>query len=383
MEQQVEARNGRNATRSAAAMAAWAHRPGDQVFDSVQELVDHTRELKDRSYVQEAAVEHLGIKAMGDSMRPGVDGMLLVHGRGNGNVLQAQLNNHAFNQYCQQIGARAGEYRKLPAAIAQIPLMWLTQNADRKDVKMLVRRSDNGGLDSCEAINSPNYGRIWNHELAEAVNKHIDPDVWTIPKVSHFHTKVGFISTNDKKAFVFLANESNPITLKGMDKPLYRGFYAWNSEVGDGTAGVADFCFNSACANRVMIGLTGFKELVIRHTSGAPDRWVRDAVPALNQYVNTSTDKITGLLEASREKKVAKDDKGALKWLQEHGFTKALAKGALESAREEERGADPNSSPLSVYNIVQGITAEARSKENNDERVAIELMAGKLFKAVG
>lgn len=385
MEQQVEARNGRNARRSEAAMAAWAHRPGDQVFDSVTELVEHTRELRDRSYLREAAVEHLGIKAMGDSMTPGQDGMLLAHGGGNGEgVMLAQLNNHSFNQYCQQIGARAGEYRKLPAAIAQIPLMWLTQNADRKDVKMMVTRSKTeDGLDTVRAINSPNYGRIWNHELAEAVNKHIDPEVWTIPEVSHFHTTVGFISTNDKKVFIFLANESNPITLKGMEKPLYRGFYAWNSEVGDGTAGIADFCYNSACANRAMIGLTEFKELVIRHTSGAPDRWVRDAVPALNQYVNTSTDKITALLEASRTKKIAKDDKGAFKWLQEHGFTKQLAKGALESAREEERGADPRSSPFSVYNIVQGLTAEARAKENNDERVAIELMAGKLFKAVG
>lgn len=382
MEQQVEARNGRNAERSASAMAAWAHRPGDQVFDSVKELVEHTRELKDRSYTREAAVEHLGISAMGDSMRPGMDNMLLTHGKGNGDTMNAQLNSHSFNQFCQNIGARAGEYRKLPAAIAQIPLTWLTQNSDRKDVKMLVTRGE-GGLDSCRAINSPNYGRIWNHEMAEAVEKHIDPDMWSIPQVSHFHTKVGFISTNDKKVFIFLANESNPITLKGMDKPLYRGFYGWNSEVGDGTAGIADFCFNSACANRVMIGLTEFKELVIRHTSGAPDRWVQDAVPALNKYVNTSTEKITALLESSRTKKVAKDDNGALKWLQEHGFTKALSKGALESAREEERGADVNSSPLSVYNIVQGLTAEARAKENNDERVAIELMAGKLFKAVG
>ena len=289
MEQTVEARNGQ---RSSAAMAAWAHRPGDNVFDSVQQLVEHTRELKDRSYAREAAVEHLGIKALGDSMRPGMDSMVVVHGKGDTDVMQAQLNNHSFNQFCQNVGARAGEYRKLPATIAQIPLLWLTQNADRKDVKMLISRSQNGGLDFCRAINSPSYGRIWNHELAEAVAKHVDPDVWTIPEASHIHTKAGFISTNDKKAFIFLANEVNPITLKGMDKPLYRGFYAWNSEVGDGTAGCADFCYNSACANRVMIGLTEFKELVIRHTSGAPDRWIQDAVPALSQYVNARTTRV-------------------------------------------------------------------------------------------
>jgi hypothetical protein len=367
----------RDTTRGAAAMAAWARR--------LQELVEHTRELKGRSEVKEAAVEHLGIKATGDSMRPGLDGMLLVHVKG-GVPTTATLNNHSFNQFCQSIGARAGEYRKLPAAIAQIPLMWLTQNADRKDVKMLLTRSekfpDEIGL-TCRAINSSSYGRIWNHELAEAVAKYVDPDVWAIPDASHFHTKTGFISADDRKAFVFLANESNPITLKGIDKPLYRGFYAWNSEVGDGTAGCAHFCYNSVCANRVMVGLKEFNELTIRHTSGAPDRWMQDAVPALDAYVNSGTENIKGLLESSRAKKVAEDDKGALKWLQERGFTKALARAGLESAREGERGADVNSSPFSVYNIVQGLTAEARAKDNNDERVAIELAAGRLFKAVG
>jgi len=379
MVQQVEARSG----RSDAAMAAWAHRPGDHVFDSVEKLVEHTRELKDKSFTEEAAVEHLQIRATGDAMRVGADEMVVVHDRAEGDgTTVGLLNNHSFNQYCQNIGARAGEYRKLPAAIAQMPLMWLTQNADRKDVKMLLTRGDND-IVQCRAINSPNYGRIWNHELAEAVLKYVDPDIWTVPDVSHFHTPMGFISTNDKKVFIFLANEKNPITLKGIDKPLFRGVYAWNSEVGDGTAGCADFCYNSACANRVMVGLTEFKELVIRHTAGAPDRWVKEAVPAFDKYVNTSTQKIAGLLEASRKKKVAKTEKGALQWMQEHGFTKALSKAALESAREEERGADPSSSPLSIYNVVQGLSAEARAKENNDERVAIELLAGKLFKAVG
>jgi predicted GNAT family acetyltransferase len=130
------------------------------------------------------------------------------------------------------------------------------------------------------------------------------------------------------------------------------------------------------------MNLTGFQELNIRHTSGAPDRWVRDAIPSLNEYVNKSTDEVRALLQASREKKVAKDEKGALQWLQERGFTKALAKSALVSAREEERGADPNASPFCVWNLVQGITSEARELVNNDDRADLEMRAGRLMKAV-
>lgn len=372
----MEAASEVRGSRSSAAMAAWAHRPGDITFDSVDQLVTHTEELKDRSFVMEAAVEHLAVQSGGDSLNRGADEMYLIK-----DGKPALFNNHSFNQFCQNIGARAGEYRKLPSAIAQIPLTWMSQNCDRKDVKILATRDEDDKI-LCRSINSPTYGRIWNHELAKAVKDHIDPDVWTLPEVSHFHTNVGFISTNDRKAFIFLVNEKNPIQLKGMEKPMYRGFYAWNSEVGDGTAGYADFLFNSVCANRAMIGVSDFQELIIRHTAGAPDRWLKEAVPTLNEYVNSSTEKVAGLLEASRNKSVAKDEKGALQWLQERGFTKALAKSTIESAREEERGADPSASPYCVFNLIQGATAEARAKANNDERVAIELMAGKMMKAV-
>ena len=370
--------------RSSAAMAAWAHRPGDQVFDDVgiEGLVEHTNKIKEGSFVREAAVEHLGIHAIGDSMIPGADPMVISHERSRHGPVVAKLNNHSFNQFCSAIGARAGEYRKLPTAIAQIPLAWLTQNSLRKDVKMLVYKKPGEDSLECRAINSPSYGRIWNNELALAVKDHVDSTQWAVPKATAFHTKTGFITTNDRKTFIFLVNESNPIELPGSKAPMYRGFYAWNSEVGDGTCGIAEFLYNMACANRAIMNLTGFSELNIRHTSGAPDRWVRDAVPALNEYVNKGTSEVVALLESSKRKKVAKDEKGALNWLQERGFTKALAKSTLESAREEGRGADPDVSPYSVFNIIQGLTAEAKEKANNDERVDIESRAGRLMKAV-
>jgi hypothetical protein len=362
--------------RSNAAMAAWARRPSDLVFDAVEPLVKYTEQLRGNSFVKEAAVEHLGLRSSGDSLSLGADDMFVMK---DGQA--AKLNNHSFNQFCQSIGARAGEWRKYPAALAQVPLTWKAQTADKKDVKMLIRKSENGHP-TCAAINSPTYGRIWNHELALAVKEHVNPDIWTVPSDIAFHEHKGFITANDRKVFVFLVNETNPITLPGLDKPLFRGFYAWNSEVGDGTCGLAEFLLNGACANRSLMNLTDFTELKIRHTVGAPDRWVRDAVPSLTEYVNASTDKIAGLIQASREKVVARSEKKASEWLQERGFTKAMAMAGIESAREEERGADPSSSPYSVWNLIQGLTAEARNKENNDDRVLLEQQAGKLMKAV-
>lgn len=366
-------------SQGSAAMAAWAKRPGDEEFENVQDLLNFTKRLRNRSHVKDSAVEALSIVTHGDSMRPASDAMFVVDREGK----QSLLNNYSFNQFCYAIGARAGEYKKVPSVIAQIPLAWLAENAERKDVKLLISTDEDGDNRVCRAINSPSYGRIWNDELAEAVGNHIDPELWTIPDISTFHTKKGFITANDRKVFVFLVNEGNPIEVPGMAKPLYRGFYAWNSEVGDGTCGYADFLYNGACANRAIIGITDFEELNIRHTIGAPDRWMKDAVPKLNEYVNSSTEEIVARVQASRDRTVAKDEKGALAWLKEKKFTQALAKSALDSAREEAHGADIRSSPYSYWNIVQGLTAQARLKANNDDRVDIEKAAGKLMKLVG
>lgn len=367
---------GTTGTRSEEAMSAWALRPGDLSFNTVEELLKHTQELREKSYVTESAVEHLSFATEGDSLTPGKDPLYLVR-----DGKKALLNHHSFGQICQWIGAQAGEWRKYPAALAQVPLTWKARFGERKDVKILVGTT-NPDKAECRAVTSPTYGRIWNNELVEAVHKYVDPNVWTVPDATAFHLKTGFITTNDRKVFIFLVGEKNPITLQGMDKPLYRGFYAWNSEVGDGTCGYAEFLFNSACANRAIIGLNEFTELKIRHTSGAPDRWFKEAVPALKEYVESDTSKLVKAIEAAREKKVARDEKGAMEWLKERGFTKVLSLAAIESAREEARGADITHSPYTVWNLIQGLSAEARNENNNDERVAIELQAGKLMKAV-
>jgi len=354
--------------------AAWVNRPGDHSFDTIDEVLAHTEKTRDKSFISESPLEHLGVMTTGNSLRPGADDLYVTK-----DGMAARFNNYSFGQFCSIIGARASEWRKFPAALAQVPLTWLAQNGERKDVKLLLSQEDVAEVE-CRAVNSSSYGRIWNHDLVKAVKDHVDPAAWKVPQDIAFHLKKGFITANDCKVFVFLVNEANPVVVEGLP-PLYRGFYAWNSEVGDGTCGIAEFLLNKVCANRAMVGTTSFHELNIRHTSGAPDRWMRDAVPSLHSYVNASTARTAEMLQASRTKKVAKDEKGALEWLQNRGFAAPLAKAALESAREESRGADPNSSPYSVWNIIQGLTAEAREKMNNDDRVDLERQAGKLMKA--
>ena len=63
-------------------------------------------------------------------------------------------------------------------------------------------------------------------------------------------------------------------------------------------------------------------------------------------------------------------------WLAARGFTKVQAKASVEAAQAEQGGA------RTVWDIVNGITAYARTLANADERVALESKAGKLMEAV-
>src|SRR5215204_6412042 len=53
---------------------------------------------------------------------------------------------------------------------------------------------------------------------------------------------------------------------------------------GDKTLGVGFFLFDYVCSNRIVWGADQYTEVRIRHTSGAPDRWLEETIPVLTEY---------------------------------------------------------------------------------------------------
>ncbi len=92
---------------------------------------------------------------------------------------------------------------------------------------------------------------------------------------------------SDRDVFIFLVDDLNPIEagkLPNGDPDLFfRGFYAWNSEVGSTTLGVATFYLRAVCMNRNIWGAENFQEIRIRHSKYAPNRFAHEAAPALTQ----------------------------------------------------------------------------------------------------
>jgi hypothetical protein len=110
---------------------------------------------------------------------------------------------------------------------------------------------------------------------------------------------------SDRDMFVFLADEDRRIEVAG--RSLARGFFVWNSEVGDKTLGAGFFLFDYVCCNRMIWGADQYTEVSIRHTRGAPDRWLDEVVPVLTEYSHGSPQPIIQAIEQAREKRLGDD----------------------------------------------------------------------------
>lgn len=131
------------------------------------------------------------------------------------------------------------------------------------------------------------------------------------------------------------------------------------------------------CCNRILWGVSDINKVLIRHTSGGPDRFREEVAPALKAYGEGSVGTLVEGIVKAKTFELADTKADALKFLVERGFTQTMAKLGMERAEQYGDG-----NPLSAWNIVEGITDAARSITYQDDRFAIEMQAGKLLDLV-
>lgn len=150
-----------------------------------------------------------------------------------------------------------------------------------------------------------------------------------------------------------------------------------NSEVGSRSLKLAAFYLRAVCMNRNLWGVEGFEEVKINHTRLAPDRWLRQAVPALNAYANGSSDKLVAGVKAAKAARAAIDQDEAIAFLTARKFSLSRAKAVLEQGEKEE-----GRPPRSVWDMAQAITANARNLLNTDDRLEQEKVAQSILDKV-
>lgn len=340
----------------------WATRPNDERFLTLDALHDHCLKRANNSRV--ANIDTHALKAYGTD-----DNQLFL----NTELGPKFFSNWSFGQTAGVAGAPAGYLKKLSAPLAAACINEGLIKAERPESMIMAN-----GNDTLRCITSTQYGRIWDHEVVQNVREVTAGGNWKIPAASYATTdplRATTLYASDRDVFLFLVDEEHPIEIPGM-KPMFRGFYAWNSEVGSQTFGLACFLYESVCDNRNIWGISRKTELRIRHSSGAPERFLQEGNKTLIEYANESPAPLVERITRAQNIKLGKDEDEVQAFLRAKGLTLGQAATAINQVKQD--GKDI----LNAWEVTRGITAAARAIPHTDTRVGVERIAGKILDAV-
>jgi hypothetical protein len=289
--------------------------------------------------------------------------------------------NWAFSQLCQRAKAPAGYLRTLQPDTAALCLNeGLGKAEDGKSLILAEQPEDDDDVTWMRADTSPSYGRIWDAQVVELVEGIIEASGGVFFNPKEWGGNGSGLYASDRDCFLFLIDGGSIVdggrTSQNRHHALHRGFFVWNSEVGNATFGLASFFFDEVCGNHGIWGGQQYQELRIRHTPNAPGRFVNEATPMLLDYVQQSAKPLEDLIRKaeSYELPMEPDLKKLIEWGTKHGLTGAEVKGAVSYCRREE-GVEP----ATLWHFHHGITAYARDLAFVDARVDLERRAGKLI----
>lgn len=370
----------------------WWSRPDDERFLSLGALRDNSKAAYDNS--RAAVYESKAIEVLAPEVKAIEDTRKLAMVAHNGDGAEPMRPTHwSFGQACSLIQAPASYLRRMPSQIVADAMNWgLLQH--RSEMVKVYHRLD--GTRELRAFTGPDYGRIPDHQVIEALMEHAGQGVgdarWKVPgkfvgawgryDPNHPVTKdTTTIFGSDRDIFVFLVDDRNPIEVgtlaNGEPDYIFRGFYVWNSEVGARSCGIATMYLRGVCCNRLLWGVEGFREVSMRHSKYAPDRFVAEAMPALNSYASGSVqDVVEGVAEAKRQR-IASNEEEGLDFLRKRGASRKQALRMAALYKENEGGR-----VRTVWDAAQAITYLAGEEQQQDKRLEIDKMAGTLLNKV-
>lgn len=351
------------------ASSQWASRPNDERFTTLEALRQAVATRKAESWTATPSVRALRVVASEG------DVAVRVFDPSRGDMVELSPTHWGFGQLSQYAQAPAGYMRTLPAELAAINLQWGLEHSPIRDGGLMLAQSN--GSNQMRALTSVSYGRIWDMQVVDAVERVNHDGRWQIPAASYATTnplRATTLYASDRDVFIFLVDPNNPIEVRG--ETLFRGFFTWNSEVGSAVFGLTTFLYRYVCDNRIVWGATDVRELRIRHTGGAPERFAYEGQKYLMRYAEESTSRLVDGIKAAQDTIIPVNaGKGDTveDWLRERGFTQAQARASVQTATAEQGGA------RTIWDIVNGITAYARSIPHTDARIELETKAGKLM----
>lgn len=356
----------------------WAIRPSDERFTSLPLMLAAKQAMRSRSKAMIVPTRSLEAVPLDNDTR----GMYLTGANGG----PVTMTNWSFDQVARLAKAPPSYLRNLPAPLAADNVNFGLLARDVEDIGVYLTATETGDVPALMAATGPNYGRVYDTTIIEALIEAFGDGVtgdFRVP--GEFGKDVPITNANttlyasDRDMFVFLADEKHRIEIpdrrNGQPGSLARGFFVWNSEVGKCTFGVATFLFDYVCCNRIVWGARDYREIKLRHTASAPERWVEEVAPAIEAYAQSSDADIVKAITAAKQARV---DQDIAEWLKKRRHFSARQAEAVVAAFKADEGRPPET----IFDVVTGVTAMARGIQHQDKRVELEREAGAIMDLV-
>ena len=363
----------------------WFSRPDDEKYLSLSDLFASVKGRAERSRTR--TVESAAIRV--EAHRDDPEKLALVLPDAEAPVAPTHWS---FGQLASLVSAPAAYLRQLPAPLAGINLQYGLTNHRAEQVKTMEVAN---GRTELRAVTGPDYGRIYDHELVSAVQRIAGDGVgdtrWKVPGVLDWSTGIynpnvdvtkdtTTLYASDRDVFLFLVDDLNPIeagTLPdGSPDLFFRGFLLL--ELGG---------WREDARHRELLSPRGLPEpqsLGRRGFSGDLDPAFEVRRKPFCAGGGACTGELRRLFAAALHPghpRSAGEDRranrrGPVDFLRKRGFSKAATTTIIDTVLAEE-----GRPPESVFDFVQGITAVARNKPQQDARLEMETRAKKLLES--
>lgn len=355
----------------------WRSRPADQRYETLTALRDAVVARRERTRAFDVDLTDLRAKEE--------DGGLVF----NSGIAPARPSHWAFGQLSGIVGAPASYLRRLPTELAArcINTSLDQYREDRDALKVMTVEGDD--IDTMQAVTSRTYGRIWDADVVEAVDRIVDRSGGRFFNPKDWSGEASGLYASDHDVFCFMIDGGSIVDGGGERDRLNRGFFVWNSETGARTFGLMTFLFRVVCGNHLVWDAQDVSRMIVRHSSGGPARFDREAMPALLSYVNASAKPAEDAIAKAKGMRLidlvnipgqtVANETGRLgdEWQKafaaKFDFRRAQVRDAVQFARAEEGRCE------TLWDLINGFTASARSIEYADARIELETRAGKLM----
>lgn len=347
------------------ASAEWAARPPDERFLTLEDLAAFVYMRNELS--TDVDVKYRDLRVMDV---PGTNELMLTSPTLANPIGFTHFSFDKLAEYCT---APVGHLRRMSARgstrlAAEVYNEALANQDTWAGETMSAYVYDNAKL---RTMTSTKFGRIFDTEVVKCVQDLSFDGAWSVPLQAYGGVNSEEATTlyaGDRDVFMFLVNEKDPIEVDG--QVFYRGFYVYNSELGDKKFGLSSFLYERVCANRIIWGARDIKNFEIKHIENAPARFMEEARPVLAALASASAEPVEAMLRKARNFEVAANVEDATTWLRDRGFGLKEAGAAVLLAGTGVAGTTGN--PTSLLSLVEAGTAACRSIENTDKRLGQE-----------